>query len=445
MRPAHRAESLHREPNASPLPETDRRRPLGSADPRSRRRGGARPGGAGGRADGRARRPLRDRGRRHPGRGALRADARDRPEGPGGSRHRQETRSRIRRSRRRHRGRRAGAPRSAPLAGRRIDAAPGGSRTYSGSGGNGSFVSTIDPAPYCPGGGSPASAFPKDAFLAVAGGGGGGGDAGDHSSGSTGGSGGAPGSKGGDGGANDARDGAGGTPGTPSGGGAGGAAGYSGFFDSGTAGAPGTYLAGGRAGTAAIVSAYAGGGGGGLYGGGGGGGGTNGGSGGGGGGANYLPPYISPNPPTDQQRSGTLRNGSTDQDGPNVQVVPLYPTVTTVTIAPSPAYVSDELVATVRVTGVDGGPVPVGAVELRTGGDVLTGTLSNGTAEILSASGPPASSACRCAIRAGTPSASGSSRAAPPPPSPSRSRPSCRRRRCSRPLRRLPTPATTSG
>ncbi|SMH43469.1 hypothetical protein SAMN06295885_2196 [Rathayibacter oskolensis] len=260
---------------------------------------------------------------------------------------------------------------------------PGGGRTYSGSGGNGSFVSTIDPAPYCPGGGSPASAFPKDAFLAVAGGGGGGGDAGNYyTTESTGGGGGAAGSKGGDGGANDARDGAGGNPGTSSGGGSGGAAGYSGFFDSGSAGAPGTYLAGGRAGNASLGAAYAGGGGGGLYGGGGGGGGTNGGSGGGGGGANYLPPYISPNPPTDQQRSGTLRNGSTDQDGPNVQVFPLYPTVTTVTIAPSPAYVSDELVATVRVAGVDGGPVPVGAVELRTGDEVLTGTLSNGAVEI---------------------------------------------------------------
>ncbi|KQQ03505.1 MULTISPECIES: MBG domain-containing protein [unclassified Rathayibacter] len=259
---------------------------------------------------------------------------------------------------------------------------PGGARTYSGSGGNGSFVSTIDPAPYCPGGGSPASAFPKDAFLAVAGGGGGGGDAGYWTSGSTGGSGGAPGSKGGDGGANDARDGAGGNPGTTSGGGAGGAAGYSGFFNEGSAGTPGTYLTGGRAGISDSGGEYAGGGGGGLFGGGGGGGGTSGGSGGGGGGANHLPPYISPNPPTDQQRSGTLRNGSTDQDGPNVQVFPLYPTVTTVTIAPSPAYVSDELIASVRVAGVDDGPVPVGAVELRTGGEVLTGTLSNGAVDI---------------------------------------------------------------
>jgi hypothetical protein len=245
---------------------------------------------------------------------------------------------------------------------------PGNGPNRYGAGGRGSFVSNIDPNPYCPGGTKRAEDFPTNAFLAVAGGGGGGGGDGAYGGHTNGGNGGAAGQPGYDAGDNERQDGAGGAPGASTHGGAGGAGGHRALGESGKPGQGGTYLTGGAGGVANPSFLYGGQAGSGFYGGGGGGGGQDGGSGGGGGGSNYLPPYIPTTPPTATQPMGTLQNGIAPSSDVNASIAWMYPTTTTITVTPTPSYPADEHTAAITVSTLSGA-VPIGGtVELRVAG-----------------------------------------------------------------------------
>ncbi|MCU1475617.1 MAG: hypothetical protein JWQ64_310 [Subtercola sp.] len=256
-----------------------------------------------------------------------------------------------------------------------------------GYGGIASFVSTVNPQPYCDEGGSTPSTMPVNAFLIVAGGGGGGG-AGVQGQGGNGGAAGQHGTPGGD---NSKVNGDGGAAGTTTAGGAGGVGGYFFLFGTGETGQNGSYLSSGLGGHDAdrhVDGGFAGTGGSGLYGGGGGGGGSGAGGGGGGGGSNYIPPYVPTTAPTSDNPSGTLQNGSIDSSSTYVEIVPYYTTTTTITSSPSPSITGESVTLSATVASGGGHLATGGTLDFRLGQtDLGTVPLVNGAATVNVAAG----------------------------------------------------------
>ena len=258
-------------------------------------------------------------------------------------------------------------------------AVAGGNNNNWGSGGNGSLVSTVDPAAYC-GAGHPA--MPVSDVLVIAAGGGGGAN-GTYGPGGSGGAAGQAGSSGGD---NTAADGGGGAAGTQSGGGAGGARGTSPDEYWGDAGADGQYLTGGGGGAeghAPDVSGAGGGagGGGGFFGGGGGGGGALfSADGGGGGGSNYVTPSAPSTYPADTQDPGVLFNGSQEYS-PEIDIVPVYTSTTSlITSSLNPAALGARVDLSVTVHLSDGTVPEEGTVTFFDGATVIgTSTVNTST------------------------------------------------------------------